>query len=205
MKKTHYLLSILAVIISGLLVVSCTVQRETVPQTPENRQTRFVPRVSPDPITRQNAPNISPRPRTFTQDNNRRNINDSLVGDRDRNRNNPNTTPMGTNMQDRAQEIADAAAKQKEVQSASCVITGNTAMVGLQFNKQYKGSLTNAIKKQVEKRVKETDKRIDRVVVTADPDLVSRIEEIFQEIGNGRPISGFTEELREMINRINPK
>ena len=51
MKKTHYLLSILAVIISGLLVVSCTVQRETVPQTPENRQTRFVPRVSPDPIT----------------------------------------------------------------------------------------------------------------------------------------------------------
>jgi len=202
MKKMHYLLSILAIIVAGLIAVSCTIQNrpgETVPQTtPENRQTRFVPRTSPYPNRQNltNQPNASPAP-GLTQDNNRMN--------NDRDRNNTNITPMGTNMQDRAEKIANAAARQKEVQSASCVITGNTAMVGLQFNKQYKGSLTNAIKKQVEKRVKETDKRIDRVVVTADPDLVSRIEEIFQEIGNGRPISGFTEELREMINRINPK
>jgi len=104
-----------------------------------------------------------------------------------------------------AQAVADAAAKQKEVQSAACIITGNTAMVGLQFNDQYKGRLTDSIKKQVEKKVKDADNRISRVVVTADPDLVSRIEEIFKEIGNGRPISGFTKELNEMINRINPK
>jgi YhcN/YlaJ family sporulation lipoprotein len=78
-------------------------------------------------------------------------------------------------------------------------------MVGLQFNDQYKGRLTDSIKKQVEKKVKDADNRISRVVVTADPDLVSRIEEIFKEIGNGRPISGFTKELNEMINRINPK
>ena len=41
MKKRHYLLSILAVILIGLLVVSCTVERrpgETAPQTsPDNR------------------------------------------------------------------------------------------------------------------------------------------------------------------------
>jgi YhcN/YlaJ family sporulation lipoprotein len=202
MKKMHYLLSILAIIVAGLIAVSCTILNrpgETVPQTtPENRQTRFVPRTSPYPNRQNltNQPNASPAP-GLTQDNNRMN--------NDRDRNNTNITPMGTNMQDRAEKIANAAARQKEVQSASCVITGNTAMVGLQFNKQYKGKLTNAIKRQVEKRVRDTDERINRVVVTADPDLVSRIEEIFQEIGKGRPVSGFAEELREMINRINPK
>src|SRR5690554_1305179 len=147
MTKRHYLLSILAIIIAGFLVVSCTVQRDNVPQTPENRQTRFVPRDSPDPITRQSAPYVSPRPRTFTRDKNRRDTNDPLIGDRDRNRNNINNAPMGINEQDRAEKIANAAAKQKEVESASCVITGNTAMVGIQFNKQYKGDLTDAIKR----------------------------------------------------------
>ena len=47
MKKRHYLLSILAIIIIGLLAASCTVQRtpdDTVPRTsPGTGQTRFVP------------------------------------------------------------------------------------------------------------------------------------------------------------------
>ncbi|HHT66032.1 MAG: YhcN/YlaJ family sporulation lipoprotein [Caldicoprobacterales bacterium] len=212
MKKRHYLLSILAVILIGLLVVSCTVERrpgETAPQTsPDNRQTRFVPRISPDPNSPQNDPgmlnNPSPGTGPYTRDN-RRNITSPLRDNRNRVGGGTNTTPMGSNMQNRAERIADAAAKQKEVQSAACIITGNTAMVGLQFNDQYKGRLTDSIKKQVEKKVKDADNRISRVVVTADPDLVSRIEEIFKEIGNGRPISGFTKELNEMINRINPK
>ena len=128
-----------------------------------------------------------------------------MIRDSDRNENGRNISPMNTNMQERAERVANAAARVKEVESATCLITGNTAMVGLQFNEQYKGQLTDSIKRQVEKRVRETDNRINRVVVTADPDLVSRIEEIFREIGNGRPISGFTEEINEMINRINPK
>ena len=78
-------------------------------------------------------------------------------------------------------------------------------MVGVQFNKQYKGELTDTIKKQVDRKVREADQRIKRVVVTADPDLVSRIEEIFRDIGNGKPISGFADEINEMINRINPR
>ncbi len=65
--------------------------------------------------------------------------------------------------------------------------------------------MTDAIKTEVEKKAKEADDRITRVVVTADPDMVSRIQDIFKDIGNGKPISGFTEELNEMVNRIAPK
>ena len=64
------------------------------------------------------------------------------------------------------QKIANAAAAKKS--ESSCVITGNTAMVGIQFNKQHKGDLTDAIEAG-RKRVKDADNRINRVVVTADP------------------------------------
>ena len=71
---------------------------------------------------------------------------DSLIRDSDRNENGRNISPMNTNMQERAERVANAAARVKEVESATCLITGNTAMVGLQFNEQYKGQLTDSIK-----------------------------------------------------------
>jgi len=108
-------------------------------------------------------------------------------------------------MADRAEKIADMVAEQDKIDSATCVITGNTALVGVQFDKQYKGKLTDSIKKSIDRKVKQEDKRITRVVVTADPDLVTRIEDMFEDIGKGKPLSGFAEEISEMINRIQPR
>jgi YhcN/YlaJ family sporulation lipoprotein len=196
MKKRHYLISVLALILIVMFVVSCAPARrpgDNVPRvSPGTRQTRFVPR---------NAPNRAPMPTTdpgpLTQN---RRYNPYRTGNQMRDIDND----RDNDMQDRAERIADAAARQKEVESASCVITGNTALVGLQFDKQYKGKLTDAIKRKVEERVKDTDARINNVVVTADPDMVTRIETMFRDIGRGKPISGFAEEINEMINRIKP-
>ena len=203
MKKRRLLFSILAIMIVGLLVVSCTVDRTPGNPDPQrdNRQTRFLPRNSPAPLNNDMRPNVAPR-----QENQGQNA-PGMNNSPGTNNTQPNNTTnqMGNNVQDRAEKLADVAAEQKEVESASCLITGDTAMVGVQFSKQYKGELTNNIKEEVDKKVREADKRIKRVVVTADPDLVSRIEEIFDDIGNGKPLSGFANELNEMINRINPK
>ena len=48
------------------------------------------------------------------------------------------------------------------------------------------------------------DSTIRNVVVTADPDIVSRIEEMWRDIRGGKPISGFTSEINELLNRIKP-
>jgi len=42
-------------------------------------------------------------------------------------------------------------------------------------------------------------------IVTADMDLSQRIHNIRQESMNGKPISGFTKELTEIIGRIVPQ
>jgi len=106
---------------------------------------------------------------------------------------------------DRARRIADKVADLKEIRSATCIISGTTAIIGVQFDQQYKGKITDEIKKKIDQVVKKTDTRINRVAVTADPDLVSRIQDIFKDIGQGKPLSGFVKEINELLNRIQPK
>ncbi len=116
----------------------------------------------------------------------------------------PDTTTKDMRSED-AKKIADTVADLEEVDSATCVITDDTAMVGVQFSKQYEGELTDEIKNKIEDVAKDTDKDITKVVVTADPDLYKRIETIGKDIGEGKPLTGFKDEIDEILNRIQPK
>ncbi|MFU0800857.1 MAG: YhcN/YlaJ family sporulation lipoprotein [Xylanivirga thermophila] len=180
MKRRKCNLAIVFLLIVIFVVSGCKANRRPSPQTTPNqtpKQTRVTPPTTPRVTT----------PKTTT----------------------PKTTPKATtdnkSYMDRANKIADKVASLKEIESSTCVITGNTAMVGVQFNKQYKGKTTDDIKDQVDKVVKNTDKKIDRVVVSADPDVVKRLEDMLTDIGKGKPISGFAKEMNELLNRIQPK
>lgn len=116
----------------------------------------------------------------------------------------PDTTTKDTRSED-AKKIADKVEDLEEVDSATCLITDDTAMIGVQFSEQYKGELTDEIKEKVEDVAKETDKDITKVVVTADPDLYKRIETIVKDIAGGKPLTGFKDEIDEILNRIQPK
>ncbi len=210
MKNRIWLFLGVILLIGAITLVGCTTTRRDT--TPEPGQTRTVPRptrvtppTTPTPGTTRTVPaptRVAPRttptrPGTMTPT--------------------PGTTTPGTtttpdtvrrsttnNAGGRAKEIANEIAKEKNIESASCVVTGNTALVGLQFDEQYKGKVTDAIKKSVEKRVKKIEPSIDEVVVTADPDLLSRIKTMASDIEKGKPLSGFTNEIEEIIRRINP-
>ena len=197
MKKKHYLALALSLVFIGGLIVSCAPSKQpdyqADPSPGTGQQTRFTPRTNqrgPGPV-----PAPSPKPGGMgTQMERRAPRNSPGMGDR-----------IGNDSQQRAEEIANKVSDLREIESATCLITGNTAMVGVQFNQQYKGDLTDQIKKKVDRTVKDQDDRISRVIVTADPDIVARIEDIFKQIGEGRPLSGFTKEINELINRIQPR
>jgi YhcN/YlaJ family sporulation lipoprotein len=113
-------------------------------------------------------------------------------------------TDRNLNMTDRAEKIARNVAKLKEVNSATCVITGNTALIGIDMKDNIEGKMTNDLKRKVESSVRNTDKNIKNVTVTADVDLYKRISNMARDIRNGRPITGFTDEIQEMLRRITP-
>jgi YhcN/YlaJ family sporulation lipoprotein len=103
-----------------------------------------------------------------------------------------------------AQNLAKEAAKVNGVKDATVVITGNTALVGLDLAANTPTQQINSIQEQVANTIKQADQRIKNVSVTADADLTTRIRNIGQEIANGKPISGFAQEIDDLIKRIGP-
>lgn len=133
---------------------------------------------------------------------------DREINDQDRNINDRNRN-IGEGNEDkdfarRSDEIAKEVTKVEEVKSASVVISQNTALVGVNLTEDIKAEINEDIKNEIEDAVKKADREIDRVSITADPDLLSRIENMGREIGRGRPISGFGREIEEIVRRITP-
>lgn len=114
-----------------------------------------------------------------------------------------NNTNMN-NMTTKANVIAKKVANLNEVNNCSVLLSGNTAIVGVDMKNNLEGKMTTALKQKIERTVKNTDKNIKNVSVTADPDLLTRISTMARDIGNGRPISGFAREFQEILRRITP-
>lgn len=178
----------------SIFAIGCTPAERPVPQTTPNQQNMN----NNTPITE----NAVPRTNNTTIDNNRTLDNNRMNTDLERNVD-PNNL-SNTNMTDKADKIAAEVTKVKDVKSATVVITGNTALVGINMTSGTKGTLNAQVKESVEDAVKAVDKNITRVSVTADPDLFTRIENIAKDIGNGKPLSGFGQEIEEIIRRVTP-
>jgi len=93
--------------------------------------------------------------------------------------------------EERSKKIADAVTKLDAIKSASVVITGNTAIVGVQTDSGYDDAELIDIKRIVEEQVKAADQGIDHVSVTTAIDLVGRINRM-PDAGSGEdpPLAG---------------
>ena len=183
--KKYVLLAIVFLLIIGLSV-GCTPARRVEPE--DNRGTN-------DP---QN--NMLPN-----DQNNLNNTQDNRVplDNNTPNMNNENNNNEYDETQSR--RIADIAADVKGVKNATVVITGDTAYVGIDMDKDLENDETDRLKKKVADAIKDEADGIDRVYVSADVDSVQRLREIGRDVRGGRPISGFLDELTEMFRRPIPR
>jgi len=92
----------------------------------------------------------------------------------------------------------------QEVQHANCVIVGDTAVVGIDVGGDVDRSRVGTIKYAVAEALRKDPVGID-AIVTADMDLNYRLQEIRQDIQNGRPMQGIAEELADIVGRIVPQ
>jgi len=115
-----------------------------------------------------------------------------------------NNNDLNMDWSSRADKIEDEVTSIKNVNDASVLITENTAIIGVDLNEDVKGTLTDDLKDEIKKVVKSTDKDITNVTVTADADLLERIQGIGSDIRKGDPVSGFGDEIKEILRRITP-
>ncbi|HWI55321.1 MAG TPA: YhcN/YlaJ family sporulation lipoprotein [Desulfobacteria bacterium] len=119
-------------------------------------------------------------------------------------RNERNVGDADDKLDRRAENLAKEANKVKGVRKAAVVISGSMAYVGIDLQPNFKGKTTESVKEAVADRVENADKKITRAYVTSDVGLVTRIRRVADGIANGRPISSFADEIREIGARIVP-
>lgn len=90
------------------------------------------------------------------------------------------------------------------VKNASCVLIGDTAVVGLDVDANLDRSRVGTIKYSAAEALRK-DPHGKNAIVTADIDLSHRISDISQSIRQGHPLSGFGNELSDIIGRIIPQ
>ncbi|MDB5052300.1 MAG: sporulation lipoprotein YhcN/YlaJ family [Bacilli bacterium] len=108
------------------------------------------------------------------------------------------------NAQQVAVHLEQLALSIPQVQHAHCVVLGKTAVVGIDVAGDLPRSRVDNIKYSVAEALRKDPYGVN-AIVTADMDLDKRLKNIRQEVMNGRPIAGFSDELGKIIGRIMPQ
>lgn len=100
--------------------------------------------------------------------------------------------------------LAQEVEKLSEVSLCDVVAEGDRAVVGLSFDAQYQGTLTDRIEEMVREKITGIETAVIHIAVTADPTLCTEIKNLAQEV-QGKPM---TEEqmakFDELYEKIQP-
>ncbi|MBU9711263.1 YhcN/YlaJ family sporulation lipoprotein [Evansella tamaricis] len=112
-------------------------------------------------------------------------------------------TPEEVSPNEIANHLANLSTRVPDVDHATAVVIGPYAVVGINVNGQIDQSDVGSIKYQVAERLS-NDPYGASAAVTADPDIVERLDEMRDEMADGRPLNGMATELAAIIGRIMP-
>ena len=193
-KKKFFVLSAALLFVSCLLLTGCSSEQNRQNTPSDNNQT---------PST-QNSTNMSP---------NNNGMNSGMNGTTNMNGTNStdNATRMGTSttgsnsLHQRAEKIADAVVDDIDaVKDARVIISDKMAYVSVSITETAGADTAKTLKEEVGQVVKKTDTAIEDVYVMEDADTFTRMKEMVDDIANGKPVSGFIEELDNMFTRVMP-
>jgi YhcN/YlaJ family sporulation lipoprotein len=103
-----------------------------------------------------------------------------------------------------ADRLEKLAASIPRVESAHCVVFGNTAVVGINVSPDLDRSKIGTIKYSVAEALRKDPYGVN-AIVTADMDLDQRLRDIRDNVKNGHPITGFAEQMADIIGRVMPQ
>ena len=95
-------------------------------------------------------------------------------------------TPAGINSVEDAkrmsERVSEEVEKLSEIDEAKAVVAGNIALVGVSYDAQSQGGLTERLKQMVTARAEMVDKAITAVHVTDEEDLVVKISQLHEKL-----------------------
>ena len=98
--------------------------------------------------------------------------------------------------------VEDELEKLSEVDEAEVLVLGNVALVGLKFDSQYQGGLTDRIRSMVKDRIGTVQKGIETVAVTDAPVLIEGIDDLQDLLEGSGSIGDLTGKVNTLVQQI---
>lgn len=216
-KKLNFLTFLLIAVLS---ITACTANDPNINTRNRNLSTQTRPntrwnqgdnRIDQKDTRMNEGEDLTPNRRTDNrddlnqvEDNSRRNNfpEDSNLNDgmKRPDRKDPNTSPNLTN---KSEIIAEKITDLPEVDKARVILTDETALVGCRLRGETQDTMTTSLKDKIEDIV-EDQVDVKNISITTEPELYSRIETMYDKVVEGHPIEAFTDEFRDLINKITP-
>lgn len=123
----------------------------------------------------------------------------------------PGPTPVRMAKQDQAnnlrpaENIASALVGKHNIRRANVFVVGQTAYVAVDIPETAQRNLTDQIKTSVANEARRVDPNLQRVFVSADPDVYQRFQGFNNDLQAGHPIQGIYNRFTELIQRVFPQ
>ena len=115
----------------------------------------------------------------------------------------PNTAQAPTlapyDWQTRTPEVEGSITRLSEIASARVLTDGNTALVGITFDSEYKGDMTQRIREMVASEILKADANIETVAVTAEPSDVQEISAMADRVAGGESIDTMRDDMLKIV------
>lgn len=177
LNKKNAALAVLCICLTMFFATGCSNKNDATPQT------------TPPPSNNMTTPTPAETPKTNADASNQ--ADDKTANDK--------------NLSAEAEKIATAIVDGvDEVEDAHVLISEHMAYAAIKIKSTADTAEAENIKKAVIEKAKATDSSLTDVYVSESADTFTRIGEIGEDIADGKPISGFMEELENMFVRVTP-
>lgn len=116
------------------------------------------------------------------------------------------------NANNAAERIANMVTEMENVERATAVVMGNMAIIGVRVeggNNQRAQNRDNAagqeMKQEIAQKVEREMPEIGEAIVTADPEITEKIENISRNVAQGRPLSESFDEIAQIVRDMAPR
>ncbi len=103
-----------------------------------------------------------------------------------------------------ADEAEDKIVSMGEVEHANVLVTDHKAYVAVRLANDTGNGLERDVERKIADVVKSTDRSINNVYVSVNPDFYTRTTSYANDIRNGHPVAGFFDEFNTLVRRVFP-
>lgn len=116
----------------------------------------------------------------------------------------PDTKMTTANTKQIAMKAENEAKRVSGVRNATAVIAGKTMYIGLDLDANLEKTKSAMVEKEVLNKVKKMQPSYT-VMVSSDIDTVTRIKKVAQGIASGKPLTSFSNEIKDIGTRMTPR